>query len=208
MVVTLTSKAITKTIPPILKMKNVDWEKFNNEIETKIINITIQDKLKKEEIDNTLKIWYDITEDTIKNNIPLTNQIIQQKPIASPYLRFIQHHYSLLQLQADITGWNLTTYNHHRLLKTILKEETDKIKNDNWEETIKHTAQKYKNPKEFWKEIKRLKGNKITSSPHLKINNRLVTSDEEKEMAHREIWKNIFKITDEENQNYDLNKEN
>lgn len=185
-------------------MQNVDWNKFSKEIETNDVNF--QSQLKKEDINSKLDKWYEITENTIKNNIPPTNQIIQQKPITSPYLRFI-HHYSLLQLQADITGWNMTTYNHHKLLETILKEETSKIKSENWEKTIKHTAEKYNEPKIFWKEIGRLKGNKQISNPHLKINNRLITSDEEKETAHREIWKEIFKITNEDSQNYDLNKE-
>lgn len=39
------------------------------------------------------------------------------------------------------------------------------------------------------------------------MNNKKLPTDEEKEEAHRAIWKEVFKITQEKNQNYDRNTE-
>lgn len=39
------------------------------------------------------------------------------------------------------------------------------------------------------------------------MNNRKLIDDEEKEDAHRQIWKNIFKISQEENAQYGRDKE-
>lgn len=74
-----------------------------------------------------------MTENTMKYCIPTTKQVTEHPPITSPFLRFVQHHYSLLQLQADITRWNLITYNHHKLLKTTLSEESINFNTKNLE---------------------------------------------------------------------------
>lgn len=49
------------------------------------------------------------------------------------------------------------------------------------------------------KAIERLKGTKTPINPHLKDNNKTITEDEEKEDAHRTIWSEVFKISQEDN---------
>lgn len=93
------------------------------------------------------------------------------------------------------------SHNHYRRLKLALEEEKKEIKNKNWQDKMLHTADKYKDSREFWKEIKRLKGNKSPINP-LEVNNKTITTDQGKDETHRTIWKEIFKITQEENQNY------
>lgn len=51
---------------------------------------------------------------------------------------------------------------------------------------LKRTADQYLNPKDFWQIIRRLKGTKVQTNPHLNINNRKLTAYEGKEAAHRE----------------------
>lgn len=48
-----------------------------------------------------------------------------------------------------------------------------------------------------------LKGNSYNTNNHLKINNVILTTDEAKEEAHCKIWRNIFRISPEENPQYD-----
>lgn len=52
-----------------------------------------------------------------------------------------------------------------------------------------------------------MKGNISNNNSHLKINNVILTSDEKKEEAHREIWKNVFRISPDENRQFDLETE-
>lgn len=49
-----------------------------------------------------------------------------------------------------------------------------------------------------------MKGNYNNTNNHLTINNIVLTSDKKKEEAHRNIWRDVFRITPEENIHYDL----
>ena len=88
-----------------------------------------------------------------------------------------------------------------------MKNESEKIRNKQWEKLIKDAAKDYKNPQKFWDKIKKLKGQNSNNNHHLKINDRIITDTKEKEETFRDIWKNIFRISPEENQNFDVAKE-
>lgn len=72
---------------------------------------------------------------------------------------------------------------------------------------LKKLKADYKNPQKFWRKIKMLKGNIKNTNNHLIIDNVVLTSDERKEEVHRRIWSDVFRISPEENQNYDLETE-
>lgn len=52
-----------------------------------------------------------------------------------------------------------------------------------------------------------MKGSKTATNQYLRVNDKKLIEDAEKEEAHRGIWKEIFKIIMEENTNYDMEKE-
>lgn len=89
----------------------------------------------------------------------------------------------------------------------MLKNETERIKKENRAQLMTTTAEKYKDPKLFWRNINKLKGNKTQQNQYLQINNTKITNDKDKEETHRGIWKEVFKITPEENAEYDIDKE-
>lgn len=153
-IMSLTTKAIMKQIPRRLNFKNTNWEILKEEIETKINNININNNLSIQEIDEKLELWYNSIETTIANNIPSITQVTEYKPISNPHLRYIQHMYNQLQLRANTSGWTIENYNYYKILRIALKQETEVIRNNNWEELLTRIALKYKNPKTFWPEIK------------------------------------------------------
>lgn len=65
----------------------------------------------------------------------------------------------------------------------------------------------YKNPQKFWDNIRKLKGYSTSKNNHLIVNDNKLIHGKEKEGAHRNLWQNIFKITDEENDQYDQENE-
>lgn len=130
-IVTLTSKAIIKQIPPIPNIKDTDRRRFKQKIEANLNDMTVQDNLLHEEIDSKLGQWYKIIETNMRNNIPTQTQVIDQKPITNAHIRYIQHQYRQLQQQAERTGWNIDKYNYNKVLKIKLKQETEQIKNQN-----------------------------------------------------------------------------
>lgn len=83
-----------------------------------------------------------------------TAQELTQKPITSPLLTYIQHQYRLLHQMLQVNRWNIQDSYKYRMLKTMLNNETRRIRNDNWDKLMEETISKYKEPREFWKAIK------------------------------------------------------
>lgn len=88
----------------------------------------------------------------------------------------------------------------------MLRNESKLIRNENWTQIMEKTALKYQDPKAFWRNIRNLKGNKTQVNQYLQVNNTKLTTDREEEQAHRVIWQDVFKISPEENAEYDRGK--
>lgn len=110
-------------------------------------------------------------------------------------------------MTANTQGWNLRQWCRYKLLRTLLKNKTNKIQIQNWERNINTITQHYKDPKTFWSKIKQLKENKKPTNQYLIKNNVKLMQEDEKEGAFWEIWKEVFKISQEENRAYDRENE-
>lgn len=73
---------------------------------------------------------------------------------------------------------------------------------------IKYICNNSKDGEKFWKGINKLRGIKQPPAPYLlNDNNEKVTSTEDKLQLFHEKWKDVFKITEDENQNFNLQHE-
>lgn len=60
---TITTKVVTKPIPETLNLKAVNWENFKDTVCRNMENITIQEIMSINDIDNKLGEWYQAIED-------------------------------------------------------------------------------------------------------------------------------------------------
>lgn len=123
-------------------------------------------------------------------------------------LRFLQHRFNQVYIFSSIYGWHYQHYQTYKILKSEIKSETEKIRGDNYTNSLEKLINSHSHPKIFWKQIKELKSASHTPDQHLVINNTKLTTNEDKEQAFRKVWKDIFKITPEENTDYDIDTEN
>ncbi len=109
----------------------------------------------------------------------------------------------MLSITSQQAGWNHERYAQYRLIKLELENEALRIKNNNWEKLISHTENKYSDSKAFWRQIRRIKGKlKITLLTRWKI-----IEDKDKERTFKGMCKEIYNISPEENQRFDLTHE-
>lgn len=205
-IMTISAKAITKTVPPILDSKRAQWNSFKEEVTNNISQIRINEHMNKNEIDEKLQQWYTTIETAINNNIPKKTRQIMNKPISSPLLKRLQFNFENLKRLAQLYGWSRQYFHRYKRIQTSITIESTRIYSENWENVITHLTRQYADPAEFWAKIKRLKGNNKTVS-HLERNNIKLTEDKEKEEAFKEIWRDVFTITPQENASYDMQTE-
>lgn len=204
---TITTQPIRIPSPPRPHYKAADWDSFQTYIDQQM-KPTSNNNLSKIEIDTHIRHWYDTILNAIKLYIPMKHQKTIQHPITNPIIKNIQYTIKQLLHRANIIGWEREKYKYYSTLKTNLVLECKAQNNRNWENTIDQLRNLYKDPKQFWSKIKRLKENKINTSPYINHNNQKIYDIKEKETIFRNIWENIFTITPEENILFDQETDN
>ena len=104
----------------------------------------------------------------------------------------------------NLNGWSREQIIMIRNIQEEIKNESIRLNTEVWNTRIKNLKDIYNNPAKFWKDVQKLMGGKAKHVPYIIDNrgNKLYDS-REKEPKFREIWGNIFKISQEENQNFD-----
>lgn len=206
-IINKTSKSITAAASKRPNYKQANWELFKTEVQHNIEQASPPETATPTQIDDSLSTWYSVVTQAMKNHIPQTTQITIMKAINNPTIKYIQAVIINLKTQADLLGWTLSKYTTYKTLKRLLVEECKKQQTHNWEKKIQYIATKYSEPAHFWKSIKQLKGNKEQSSPYITYNNIKLYSPEEQEPIFRNIWQNIFQISEEDNRLFDQNND-
>ncbi len=98
-------------------------------------------------------------------------------------------------------------YREYQRIKSELRDRCKEAYNRNWEERIKDISDNSKNSKDFWNKIKILKGKKMSHvNNYLKDNNgNKYHSDQEKCNLMEKTWRDVFRITEEEENTFDKN---
>ncbi len=104
---------------------------------------------------------------------------------------------------------HLNNYNEYIRIRHELREKCKDSHNKNWEENINKVMQMSKDSKAFWNKIKLLKGKKIIHANYMvdEDGNRYY-SDKEKCNLMEKSWKDIFRITEEDETNFDADHSN
>ncbi len=100
----------------------------------------------------------------------------------------------------------MQSYREYQRIKTELKERCKEAYNKNWEDKISYISENSKNSNDFWNQIKILKGKNTTHVNYMKDqdgNN--YNTDKEKCTLMEKTWKDVFRITEEEEINFDQN---
>ena len=207
MILTITAKAITTPSLVSYNMGKANWDSIKEEINNKLHEIDTNQISTQQEIETAIETWYNNITTTMENNIPKTNKKTVNKAIQNNKIRQLQWYGKNLLEEANIRGWSYNKYIIYKTIKKAIVEESIKQYKENWSTKMGTLQKTYKNPKEFWKTIKRLKGNKTDISPYLLHNNTKVYDEEKKGKIFREIWSDIFHISPEENATFDAHTE-
>ena len=113
------------------------------------------------------------------------------------------------QQLCTLPSWNINQLNILRNIQHQLKTESLKLHTEMWSVKISKLQETYRDPKEFWTEVRRLMGGGQAEAPYI-INNagEKFHTNVEKELEFQYIWKNIFRINPQDNMLFDITHEN
>ena len=209
-IVKFSTKAIVKDLAKKSKFKNADWDKFKSiidrEIDIELNNEPLEGEgINQEKIDNAIINWINIVKVAKEESVPKSKVNYYIHPKVSDYIKLLEQNYKQL---TSLNHWSREQLIQIRNIQEQLKEESKRLHTEMWNNKIRKVNSTYKDPAKFWRDIKVLMGGKgIKNSYILDANNTKIHEPKDKEKEFRSIWTNVFKITDEENQNFDQDNE-
>ena len=206
--ITISTKPIQTKCSPRYNYKAADWERYKKEVDDKLQGDRDISEATLEEIDDEIDRWYSAVEDGMKAAIPKTTRKSNHRGYGSQELTNIQREFKELWRQGRTRGWTNLIYVKFKQLRTRIREEGKRLKNEKWNRTLQEININIHDPKSFWEKVNKIRGSPSQTSQYMinKYGDK-VYANREKEEILREHWEKIYTITDEDNEDFDENHE-
>lgn len=207
--VKITAHAIKEPTPPSLIYSRANWDKFKKVVQNQLINneAYLEDE-GIEVVDSRLENWYRAIEKGVKESIPVSKSKTIKKTLLTQEIQTLQLRFKALYRHSLTHGWNLITYRMFRNIKQQISDLCKSAINNNLHRKTQNLIANHKNPKQFWSSIRLMRGVSNRSPPYiLNSNNEKIYDNKGKEKIFREIWRNNFRVSEEENEDFDYDNE-
>ena len=191
------------------KIKKANWNKFKEHLEEASTKMKIANRdVNKKYIDENLEKWHKAVTSAMDIAIPRSEYKTLPHPRETKTMKKLQMQYKMINELSSRRGWTIPLRYLYNQIQEKLKEESIKNYQENWHKIIQTVEIKYNKPREFWADIKKLMGGKEEKITYMKNENGdKLYSDKEKEELFRKEWKNVFRISNEENRKFCQEKE-
>ena len=202
----ISTSPILTNITPRLNYRRADWSKYRNLL-SEHPNIDLSNATPND-IDNAATNWTSQIQKASTESIPTTTvrTIPHIKP--TPYLKNLQTQHQQIIDEIQMFGPSYNRQQNLLNLRREIKTKYQELYTEKWNELVNNTDHE-RNSKDFWHSIKRMIGK--TSSREINYlrghNGEDIYEDDEKEEIFRNYWQKVFKISDEENIEFDQNHE-
>ncbi len=199
----LSTKPFIKEKPKVYNCHKADWDVFRQHLDSHI-SVTNLETSTTEQIEKATLNWIQAIRNAMEVAIPKSNYQYTYQLKITDGIRNLETQYRNLKVNAEVFGWTIDTYREQLRIKTELRERCKEAYDKNWEDKIKDISENSKNSKDFWNKIKILKGKNTTRTNYLKDEEgKKYYSDKEKCNLMENTWKNVFRITEEEENLFD-----
>ena len=185
--VKLSTNAIIKDTKKEYNFKKANWDKYKNMIENQTEFKNMNNKTR-EEIDEEIRIWMEIIIKAADESIPKNKVTFLIKPNNSDNLKLLTNQYQQLR---TLLSWNKNQLNTIRNIQHQLKTKSLKLHTEMWSAKISKLQETYKDPKEFWAEVRRMMGGGHAEAPYIINNAGEKLTNIEKELEFQYIRKNF-----------------
>lgn len=205
-IMTLSTSPIQIPIREKYQINKANWEGFRKDIED--LNKPILDNKTIEEIDAALDSFHEKIKTAMKNNIPQTKYKTLPHLSITDDIRNLQTQFNQLYNYINNNGQDRYLMHRIKQLQGHLQDLYRNQKKEQWNRIIQKIDESA-DSKTFWKQINQISGTEKIKVPYVQdTNGNKIYSDIQQERAFRNIWSEVFKITEEENDNFDIEHEN
>ena len=202
-----TNPIITETVIERDDYNRADWEG----LQTYLQNLPRATNLRLASIENIeeeLDKWFTDVCNAKDQFIPKVRHTKLPCPRPTREIETLQTMFSNVKSLALARGWTQDLKARYMQLRHELREKWSEATQRTWERLIAKTQAMYSKPEKFWKEVRKLTGKKHVPETYLvNSQNQKVWSVRGREALHRQYWEGNFRISDEENRNFNPDNE-
>lgn len=182
--------------------KKADWNKYQELLNTNEILNT--NNINSQQLELQARNWTTAIQKAAEKAIPKTVHRTIPHLITNHTIRQTRIIHDTILNDIILNGPSHEKFTRLLIYRTKLIEEYREARREQWEELIRKTDTE-RNSRDFCSSIKRMIGNNTTTQQkYLKDhNNKRIYEDEEKEEIFRGYWSQVFKISREENDEFD-----
>ena len=206
LILTLATKGIVIPVPPRPCLKRANWDGFQAHINREVGRLRNNEEGVLKDVayvDGRMLNWYDLLKEAMMGHIPTTHYRIVYAPVDSQLLKQLQLRFDLMHAQANAFGWTRALLQGVREVQELIISESIRLFDENWNSRVRNVDLNYGQPGMFWNVVARLLGKSSEAAPYILSNNVKVFKDDEKELVFRAYWRDVFRITPEENRQFD-----
>ena len=200
----LSAKPFLVQKTPIYNVHKANWDLFKRTLDEQITISNLNNR-NTEVLEEEIEKWIKSVKKAMDIAIPKSNiKRIVQLNITEEIMN-LERQFKVHKQAAITNGWTNDNYREYIKIRTELREKCKEAQIKSWEEKIKNIIDYTKDTKEFWRKIKTLKGNDVIYTNYIKDSEgRKYYTDKEKCEVLEKTWKEVFKITDEDEANFDI----
>lgn len=201
----LSTKPILIQQPQVYRLNKANWNIFQQTLDTEI-QLTDLNQKSTQEIENNATNLFETIHKAMEAAIPKsTYKRVTQLNITPEIIR-LQAEFQAIKLEATTNGWTVEKYVEYRRMRMEIREKCKDASNRKWEDNINNLINISKDSKEFWKKIKLLQGKNIQQANYMKdVNGVKYYTEQEKCSLMENVWKHVFRISEEEEATFDAN---
>ena len=209
----IATKPIIKEILNTPNTKKTNWENFKTtmhnkiEIQNRDINLEQHQRITQETINTATEKWLNDIENTVKECSPSKKIIYYRHTPDSDYMKLLIYQYEHYKNNYQI--WNRNILIMIRSIQEEINKEANRMENEKWENDVMKLNDKHKNdPIRFWEGIEKMLGKERPNIPYLiGPNGEKIEEEDDQIRLLTNTWGKTFKISDEENRDFDANNE-
>ena len=206
LIMTISCDPIMLPTPNRFLYKKADWEKYTAHISSATQPV-ILDGLPTHTIEDALETWYETLLEAKRLHIPQTNLRPIPHPKPSHRLRTLQVALQAVWERGNLLQWPPDVYQQLKQLQRQLIIESQRLLEENWMNQMLSLTADYKDPKIWWREIRRLSGDPRTANVLKTRGNRTIVDPVRREELLSEHWEKVWQISPEENARFDRHYE-
>lgn len=190
---------------PRLLMGRANWEEYQNDLRNHQVP-DLQGKLP-HEIDREITKLQQVIKDSVSNNIPTVTVKTLPHNKMSHTIRTLQTRYNNMHNYISQVGPSIALMRGIRNIQNEIRDECLKAHQQTWNDLIDN-IDNTTIAKDFWRAINKLLGTNNQPTHYVKDHNgRKLYENKDIAEAYRREWKNIFRISPDENELFDNDHE-